>query len=89
LFANETERQLYETAAQSWRMPFWDWARTPPGGGPLYPADFGEPMVNAYGPNGWQLISNPLYSYHFSDSEVLAFNFPLVCDPRQLSPPRR
>lgn len=79
LFKNESERELYQSVARDWRMPYWDWALRPSDGGPVYLEDFGEEMLNIYGPNGWQLISNPLYSYHFSTEEKLDFDFELVC----------
>lgn len=60
-------------------MPYWDWALRPSDGGPVYLEDFGEEMLDIYGPNGWQLISNPLHSYHFSTEERLDFDFELVC----------
>ena len=59
-------------------MPYWDWARRPPDGGPVYLEDFGEEMVDVHGPNGWQRISNPLYSYRFSTRERLSLDFELV-----------
>ncbi|MBE3049570.1 tyrosinase family protein [Candidatus Bathyarchaeota archaeon] len=75
---NESERSPYETAARDWRMPYWDWAQRPLDGGPVYMEEFGEEMVDIYGPRGWQRISNPLYSYHFSTRERLDFDFQIV-----------
>lgn len=73
-----TDRAPYQAAARDWRMPYWDWARRPSDGGPVYLPDFGEEMINIYGPKGWQQISNPLYSYRFSTRERLAFDFDIV-----------
>ena len=77
-FKNETERTIYQAAARDWRMPYWEWAQRPSDGGPVYLDDFGQEMITVYGPNGWQQISNPLYSYHFTTTERLAFDFPIV-----------
>jgi tyrosinase len=74
LFQNETERALYQRAASIWRMPYWDWAQRPLDGAPIFMEEFGLENIRIYGPNGWQLVANPLYSFHFTGNKTL--NFP-------------
>jgi tyrosinase len=56
----------YVAAAKNFRIPYWDWAAVPSGGGHVLPDSVGGSstmLVN--GPNGTQNIWNPLYSYEF------------------------
>lgn len=64
-FPDPAERILYETAAADFRIPYWDWALTPEEGEDAFLDDFVQRGVTVYGPNGPQLIANPLFSYHF------------------------
>ncbi|OTB08796.1 hypothetical protein M426DRAFT_7516 [Hypoxylon sp. CI-4A] len=57
----------FQRAAVAFRIPYWDWAATPPDGVSALPLSVGgSPMVNISGPNGIQSISNPLFSYTFN-----------------------
>ncbi|KAK3069943.1 hypothetical protein LTR53_011321 [Teratosphaeriaceae sp. CCFEE 6253] len=58
-------RQRYAAAALSWRLPYWDWAATPPAGQSVYPDSVTSPNVTVSTPNGTASIANPLYSYTF------------------------
>lgn len=53
-------------AAANFRIPYWDWAAVPPAGESVLPDSVGgSPYISANGPNGIQLIANPLFSYQF------------------------
>ncbi|OHE90735.1 hypothetical protein CORC01_13958 [Colletotrichum orchidophilum] len=73
-FPDPTERAYYQAAAIDFRIPYWDWATTPPLGESVYLSEFEQPVIQVYGPNGWQFIANPLYSYKFRplDPEVFS-----------------
>jgi tyrosinase len=59
-------RDKFTTAAQNFRIPYWDWAAAPPVGQSVFPSSIcGLPSVDADGPAGVQAIANPLYSYQF------------------------
>ncbi|CAI4216650.1 unnamed protein product [Parascedosporium putredinis] len=70
LFPNDLERAVYQDAALTWRMPYWDWALVPSDGSAPFMDEFGWEDITIYGPNGLQDISNPLYSYHFGEREM-------------------
>lgn len=50
----------YQAAANTWRMPYWDWASTP-----QMPASVTAPVLSITGPSGSIMINNPLYNYTF------------------------
>ncbi|KAJ8128213.1 hypothetical protein O1611_g5423 [Lasiodiplodia mahajangana] len=55
-----------QKAAKKFRMPYWDWAITPPAGESVLPLSIGgSSTMNVSGPNGIQSISNPLFSFSF------------------------
>ncbi|TKA80498.1 hypothetical protein B0A55_02304 [Friedmanniomyces simplex] len=58
-------RQRYASVALSWRLPYWDWAATPPPGQSVYPTSVTSPNVTVTMPNGTATIENPLYAYNF------------------------
>ncbi|KAG9248530.1 hypothetical protein BJ878DRAFT_476387 [Calycina marina] len=59
-------RQKYTAAALKFRIPYWDWAAAPPQGQSVLPYSVGgSATVVVDGPNGRQLIGNPLFSYAF------------------------
>jgi tyrosinase len=72
---NRTESENFKRAASEFAMPYWEWAAYPPEGGSIYADDFGQPMINIYGPNGMQSIANPLFSYHFSQQDMQRFPY--------------
>ncbi|KAI0176329.1 Di-copper centre-containing protein [Hypoxylon sp. FL1284] len=56
----------FQKAADTFRIPYWDWAATPPDGESVLPLVVGGPStIDVEGPNGVQSISNPLFSYVF------------------------
>jgi tyrosinase len=60
--ADQVDR--YKTAADSFRMPYWDWARGEVGGG--VPEFFVQPSITVTTPNDTEeTLSNPLYAYDF------------------------
>ncbi|KAK1238801.1 hypothetical protein MKX07_004377 [Trichoderma sp. CBMAI-0711] len=65
MFTNATERSLYRQAASDFRIPYWDWASPAPEGQSHFPDVFWNSTMIQYGPNGVQVIRNPLYSYSF------------------------
>lgn len=59
-------RNRYVTAAQKFRIPYWDWAAVPEEGQSTFPISIGgSPTMTVAGPSGAQVISNPLFSYTF------------------------
>ena len=73
MFFDRTERELYQRAASDIRLPYWDWAVPPPYGQTHFPDVFSFPTLKQYGPRGYQVIRNPLYSYPFNPVEEDAF----------------
>ena len=51
---------MYQNAAQTLRIPYWDWAINP-----TMPALVSNVTVTVNGPKGLQNIANPLYNYTF------------------------
>ena len=49
-------------AAQTFRIPFWDWAQDA-----TLPAAVSSPTINFNSPSGPATMRNPLYSFHFSN----------------------
>ncbi|KAM0259626.1 hypothetical protein ACHAQJ_003205 [Trichoderma viride] len=76
MFSNATERQLYQQAASEFRIPYWDWASPAPAGQSHFPDVFWNSTLTQYGPNGVQIIRNPLYSYLFHPLDEEAFIWP-------------
>lgn len=59
-------RDNFVAAAKNFRIPYWDWAASPPSGQSVLPTSVGgSSTVLIDGPNGSQLIGNPLFSYLF------------------------
>jgi len=56
----EPRRAEYQAAAQTLRMPYWDWSINP-----TMPDVVNQPMINIDAPDGTQSIVNPLYNYTF------------------------
>ncbi|KFA64002.1 hypothetical protein S40285_05491 [Stachybotrys chlorohalonatus IBT 40285] len=61
----ESERASYRNAARDFRLPYWDWAAPSSSGKTHLPEYFWDAQINQSGPNGTQIIKNPLYSYEF------------------------
>ncbi|KAK0632863.1 hypothetical protein B0T14DRAFT_560507 [Immersiella caudata] len=74
LWPEGEERDRYTAAALRFRIPYWDWAATPPSGQSVLPLSVGgSPWVEVNGPSGVQRISNPLFSYSFKPLNATAF----------------
>ncbi|KAF8534625.1 common central domain of tyrosinase-domain-containing protein [Trichophaea hybrida] len=60
----DSEKELWKSAAQHWRLPYWDWAAEQP-----YIKDFGVPelttleKVDIILPNGKTTVDNPLWKF--------------------------
>ena len=54
----ESEREQYEAAAATFRIPYWDWASDP-----VMPDIVNAPTITIPTPNGVQTVSNPLLTY--------------------------
>lgn len=66
LFKDPDDRKRYVAAAADCRVPYFDWAANPPPGESLLPSSIGNnPLVSLSGPNGLQVVSNPLFDYQF------------------------
>jgi hypothetical protein len=62
----------YQTAADEFRIPFWDWAAIPQ----RFPDVMTWPSVNINTPTGPQNVTNPLYRYTFLNHPEPAAWFP-------------
>ncbi|RDL38192.1 uncharacterized protein BP5553_05625 [Venustampulla echinocandica] len=58
--AKEYNSQIYQDAADNFRIPFWDWAAIP-----SIPDVVAAPTVNINTPSGPKDVTNPLYQYSF------------------------
>ncbi|KAI9827269.1 MAG: hypothetical protein M1832_005407 [Thelocarpon impressellum] len=56
----EDQRQRYQAAAETLRIPYWDWATEV-----TVPPLLNAPNISITTPAGLQTIANPLYSYTF------------------------
>ncbi|KAK4136323.1 Di-copper centre-containing protein [Trichocladium antarcticum] len=74
-FWPDDERPRFEDAARRFRIPYWDWAASPPTGQSVLPLSVGgSPFIDVDGPNGVQRIANPLFSYAFKPLNASAFS---------------
>jgi tyrosinase len=62
----------YQTAADNFRIPFWDWAAIPQ----RFPDVMTWPSVSINTPTGPQNVTNPLYRYTFLNHPEPAAWFP-------------
>ncbi|KAM0329806.1 hypothetical protein ACHAQA_003970 [Verticillium albo-atrum] len=74
-FRDPIEQAAYEAAASDFRIPYWDWAVTPDPGESAFLSEFRRPALSVYGPNGEQLIANPLFSYQFRPLDPEVFDW--------------
>lgn len=80
LWPQKAERERYQAAAADFRVPYWDWAVTPPMGESVLPRSVWEDsMIDVDGPNGVQKISNPFFAYGFKPLDTSAFTDAPVC----------
>ena len=74
LYPDEATRNRFVAAAANCRIPYFDWAANPPAGDSVFPVSIGgNPMVEVDGPNGRQMISNPLFTYQFKPLDPTVF----------------
>ncbi|KAH8653928.1 tyrosinase precursor [Tricladium varicosporioides] len=76
-FPAETKAR-YQQAAVTFRIPYWDWAATPPNGDSYFPNSVGAPTINVITPqSGGKSVSipNPLYSFNFKPLNPVANDF--------------
>jgi hypothetical protein len=74
LWDDEDDRQRYRNALRLLRIPYWDWASNRTANGTLFPQSIGgSEYMEINGPNGPQVIRNPLYSYEFKPLDQLDF----------------
>lgn len=60
-------RAKYVKAAETFRVPYWDWAAPPPKGEHVMPDFLSSPTpIRVDSPNGTITIPNPLYRYDFN-----------------------
>lgn len=71
-------RDRYLTAAGALRLPYWDWASSPPTGEQVTPMQLTAPMIQVITPNGTQTTDNPLYSYRFDPAHRQTLQYPPV-----------
>ncbi|ETS87554.1 hypothetical protein PFICI_01382 [Pestalotiopsis fici W106-1] len=63
----DEQRETFQRAADTFRIPYWDWAMKPSNGSSVFPSIlWGSSKIEVDGPNGKQNISNPLFSYVFN-----------------------
>lgn len=76
LWPEGPDRDRYRAAAVNFRIPYWDWATAPPNGDGVLPLSVGQsPYVWVNGPDGWQQIANPLFTYSFKPLDTEAFSY--------------
>ncbi|KAF7890194.1 hypothetical protein EAF00_008509 [Botryotinia globosa] len=78
-------KNRYQQAALTFRMPYWDWAATPPAGDKYFPTAVGQPLIQIITPtsnNKPVQINNPLYSYKFNPLNPLKGDFPSTPESR-------
>lgn len=63
--AEEYDDPAYTEAAETLRLPYWDWAEDS-----TVPAFAGTAQIEVEGPDGKENIANPLYEYKFPASAV-------------------
>ncbi|KAI9886218.1 MAG: hypothetical protein M1823_001953 [Watsoniomyces obsoletus] len=64
---NGTEQERYRGAAETFRIPYWDWAAAPADNGPVLPTSVSSAAdVTVNSPTGIRSMRNPLYAYRFS-----------------------
>lgn len=73
-----SNRAAYQAAAQSWRLPYWDWASNY-----NLPAAATQQQVTINGPNGRMTVNNPLYQYKWQTFPLNSASnyFPHINDP--------
>ena len=65
--ASEFKNTEYTAAAETFRIPYWDWAASAPSGQNTLPSSVaGSAYITLSLPNGSEVISNPLYQYTFN-----------------------
>lgn len=85
LWPEGEDRARYQAAAATFRVPYWDWAATPPKGESVLPRSVWESsLVDVDGPNGVQRISNPLFAYGFKPLVPSDLIQPPVCQTSHL-----
>lgn len=61
-----TIKGRYRNAAKLLRLPYWDWAETPPKGEHVLPDSIAKPTISITFPNSTvATIANPLFDYRF------------------------
>ncbi|KAF2001264.1 Di-copper centre-containing protein [Amniculicola lignicola CBS 123094] len=61
-----TVKARYRDAATKLRLPYWDWAETPPAGEHVLPDSIAKPTISVTFPNNTvATIDNPLFDYRF------------------------
>ncbi|KAK8108340.1 uncharacterized protein PG998_010353 [Apiospora kogelbergensis] len=64
----KSEQQSWQQAADTWRLPFWDWAANP-----RIPALADKPEVTVTAPPGQKVrIENPLYQFRMPNDEPMS-----------------
>lgn len=60
------QRDRYAAAAQTFRLPYWDWAAAPPSGLPTFPLIVSSKYATVNTPGGVRTIINPLFRHDFN-----------------------
>lgn len=60
-----TTRSQMQAAANTLRLPYWDWAAHPPSGLNTLPTVMTEEYITVNGPKGQESLTNPLFRYSF------------------------
>ncbi|KAF2815433.1 Di-copper centre-containing protein [Mytilinidion resinicola] len=63
--APASTKSRWQNAANTLRIPYWDWAAVPPSGEGDVPTAIRDQTVTVTGPTGTQTLKNPLYQYTF------------------------
>lgn len=72
IIAKRYNSATYQTAADRFRIPYWDWAAPPY----QMPSWFTDTTIAITTPSGSQTVSNPLAAYRFRGRPYSTSNFP-------------
>lgn len=78
-FSESEGRSRYLAAAQSFRIPYWDWAIVVPAGQSVVPTSLSSTSIQVIQPGSGgksTTIDNPLYSFQFHPINPSEGDFP-------------
>jgi len=74
------QRDMFIQAADKLRLPYWDWAVSPPSGQNVVPEVLSQDLIQVFTPSGTQTIDNPLAFYKFHPIDPGLYYAPVSFD---------